>query len=165
MKPIESEKLQKEARELNKKYNFFINLNNKSGKGIPVSIKDNICTKNLTTTAGSKILENYVPPFNATVANLKDCYIVGKTSMDEFGFGSFSTNTFQVPKNPLDPTRTCGGSSGGSAGYVKATKYSGFSITESTGGSIVNPASEIKARVSKIHSCAIRPILPLYKIL
>lgn len=84
--------------------------------GIPISVKDNICTKGMMSTAGSKILEGYIPPFDATcVKNSKTegAFIVGKTAMDEFGFGTFSTNcAYGVPKNPLDTQRTCGGSSG-----------------------------------------------------
>lgn len=113
--------------------------------GVPVAVKDNICTKGMRTTAGSKILENYVPPFDATVvekAKKEGAGIVGKTAMDEFGFGTFSTNcAFGVPKNPLDPERSCGGSSGGSAGAVAAFKLPIVSIAESTGGSITCPAA------------------------
>jgi aspartyl-tRNA(Asn)/glutamyl-tRNA(Gln) amidotransferase subunit A len=113
--------------------------------GVPVAVKDNICTKGMRTTAGSKILENYVPPFDATVVEKvkkEGAGIVGKTAMDEFGFGTFSTNcAFGVPKNPLDPERSCGGSSGGSAGAVAAFKLPIVSIAESTGGSITCPAA------------------------
>ncbi len=142
-----------EAKELNKKFKFFITINESSfeksvhGKeqGIPISVKDNICTKGLRTTAGSKILENYIPVFNATViekAEKSKYVVVGKTGMDEFGFGSFSTNcAYEIPKNPLDDTRTCGGSSGGGAGYTYASKFSNSSIGESTGGSISCPAA------------------------
>jgi len=141
MKP---KKVLDEAKNLNKRYNFFVTINENYKKGIPVSVKDNICTKGLRTTAGSRILDNYIPIFDATVIkNIKGKYgVVGKTTMDEFGFGSFSVNcAFNVPKNPLDETRTCGGSSGGSAGYTYASKYSNSSIGESTGGSISCPAA------------------------
>ena len=135
----------KEARELNKKYNFFITLNNNLNDGTPISVKDNICTKGIKTTAGSKILENYYPVFDATVIEkaVKNKFqVIGKTAMDEFGFGSFSTNcAYEIPKNPLDETRTCGGSSGGGAGYTYASKFSDSSIGESTGGSISCPAA------------------------
>ncbi len=134
-----------EAKELNKKYNFFISLNNNLGEGVPISVKDNICTKGLRTTAGSRILENYNPVFDATViekARKAKYVVVGKTGMDEFGFGSFSTNcAYEIPKNPLDETRSCGGSSGGGAGYTYASKFSKSSIGESTGGSISCPAA------------------------
>ncbi len=134
-----------ETKVLNKKYNFFITINDNFKDGIPISVKDNICTKGIRTTAGSKILENYYPVFDATVIEkaVKNKFqIIGKTAMDEFGFGSFSTNcAYEIPKNPLDKTRTCGGSSGGGAGYTYASKFSNSSIGESTGGSISCPAA------------------------
>ncbi len=99
----------------------------------------------MRTTAGSKILEDYIPPFDATVVERvkkEGAGILGKTAMDEFGFGTFSTNcAFEVPKNPLDPERSCGGSSGGSAGVVAAFKLPIVSIAESTGGSITCPSA------------------------
>jgi len=140
----------KEAKELNKKYNCFITLvEPRGGKGklanIPVAIKDNISTAGIQTTAGSKILEGYIPPFDATaVAKLKSegGAIIGKCTEDEFGFGTFSVNTgFAIPKNPRDPTRSCGGSSGGVAAYVAASKHRVLGLATSTGGSISCPAS------------------------
>ena len=91
---MKAKEVLQEAKELNKRYNFFITINTSLEEGIPISVKDNICTKGLRTTAGSKILENYNPVFNATVIEkIKKKYaVVGKTGMDEFGFGSFSTN-------------------------------------------------------------------------
>jgi aspartyl-tRNA(Asn)/glutamyl-tRNA(Gln) amidotransferase subunit A len=133
----------KEAQELNKKFNFFITLGNPRD-GIPIAVKDNICVKGMQATAGSKILEGYVPPFDATVIerlNENGHPVLGKTAMDEFGFGTFSANTFVVPKNPHDPKRCCGGSSGGSAGYIAASKLAPFALAQSTGGSISAPAS------------------------
>ena len=134
-----------EAIELNRKYDFFISINKKANGKFPVAIKDNICVRGMKTTAGSRILENYYPLFNATIVKkLKDmgAGIIGKTSMDEFGFGTFSVNCgYRIPKNPLDPKRSCGGSSGGSAGYVSTSKYAKFAIGQSTGGSITSPAS------------------------
>ena len=113
--------------------------------GVPVSVKEAICTKRVRTTAGSKILENYVPNFDATViSKVKENsgVIFGKTAMDEFGFGTFSTNcAFGVPKNPVDPSRVCGGSSGGAGAVVKALDMPNIAIAESTGGSISCPAS------------------------
>lgn len=113
--------------------------------GIPISVKDNICTKGMMSTAGSKILEGYIPPFDATcVKNSKTegAFIVGKTAMDEFGFGTFSTNcAYGVPKNPLDTQRTCGGSSGGAACLTAAADFPQIAICESTGGSISCPAA------------------------
>ncbi|MEM4336381.1 MAG: amidase family protein [Candidatus Woesearchaeota archaeon] len=115
--------------------------------GIPVSVKDCIVVKDVESCAGSRILKGYVPTFNAT--SVQRCIengavIVGKTSQDEFGFGSFSVNVgkgFRVPKNPFDKERVCGGSSGGSAGITQKTKFNHISLAESTGGSIVAPAS------------------------
>jgi aspartyl-tRNA(Asn)/glutamyl-tRNA(Gln) amidotransferase subunit A len=135
-----------EAEKLDKQYQIFISLAQKvPGKGIPLSVKDNICTKDLPTTAGSRILEHYHPPYDAhviTKAQQAGYVVIGKTAMDEFGFGSFSTNcAFKVPKNPRDPTRTCGGSSGGSAAHVAASTYTAQSLSESTGGSISCPAA------------------------
>lgn len=134
-----------EAKELNKKYNFFITINEKAKGEKLIAIKDNICTKGILTTAGSKILCNYKPVFDATIVERlkKAGYdVLGKTSMDEFGFGTFSVNcAYKIPKNPLDASRSCGGSSGGSTGYVAASKYARAAIAQSTGGSISCPAS------------------------
>jgi len=147
--------LLKEVSTLNKKYNFFITMcrpkpqkesaKNKTIPYLPVSVKDCICTEDIETTAGSKILKGYIPPFDATcVERIKKNggVIIGKTNQDEFGFGTFSVNSgFDVPKNPIDPTRTCGGSSGGAACITKALDYPHIAIAESTGGSISCPAS------------------------
>jgi len=115
--------------------------------GLPVSVKDNICVKGVESRAGSAVLNGYRPLFNATaVQRLIDAgaVIIGKTAQDEFGFGTFSTNVgngFQVPRNPHDKGRACGGSSGGSAGLVSRISLPHVSLAESTGGSIVAPAS------------------------
>ncbi|WEL19642.1 amidase family protein [Candidatus Nanohalococcus occultus] len=113
--------------------------------GVPVVLKDAICVENVTTSAGSNIIEDYSPVFDATVVErLKDAgaKIYGKTNQDEFGFGTFSTNcAFQTPKNPHDETRVVGGSSGGAGAIVAAMDSPIISIGESTGGSITNPAS------------------------
>ena len=139
----------KEAREINKKYNYFnyIDEDATGGKGklsnLPVSVKDCICVKDMESRAGSLILKGYKPVFDATVISRlrkEGVAIIGKTSQDEFGFGSFSTNTDNIPKNPIDVERSTGGSSGGSAGYTAITKYTHVSIAESTGGSIACPA-------------------------
>src|SRR3989344_599575 len=139
------EKVLQEARELDKKFGFFISINESASEGQPIAVKDNICTAGLRTTAGSKILENYVPPFDATViARLKKSgfSVIGKTAMDEFGFGTFSANcAYKIPKNPYNPQRACGGSSGGSAGYIAASKFTRAALAQSTGGSISCPAS------------------------
>ncbi len=114
-------------------------------KGIPFVVKDAICTKNTTSSAGSKIIENYKPVFDATVVKrLKQAgaTFYGKTNQDEFGFGTFSTNcAFGNPKNPHDPERVVGGSSGGAGAVVAAADQPIISIGESTGGSITNPAA------------------------
>ncbi|MEM2916136.1 MAG: amidase family protein [Candidatus Woesearchaeota archaeon] len=132
-----------EAKKLNERYNFFITLKHPQ-EGIPVAVKDNICTKGIPTSAGSRIIEQYIPPFDATVVErlkANGYSILGKTAMDEFGFGTFSANTFCIPKNPHDPKRSCGGSSGGSAGYVAASRFARFALAQSTGGSISAPAA------------------------
>lgn len=115
--------------------------------GLLVSIKDNICVQGVETTATSKILTGYKPVFNATIIErllAEDAIIIGKTSCDAFGFGSFNTNVgldYEIPKNPIDVSRVTGGSSGGSAGITAKIEFAHVSIAESTGGSIENPAS------------------------
>ncbi|MEK6942017.1 MAG: amidase family protein [archaeon] len=115
--------------------------------GVPLSVKDSICVKGVESRAGSKVLSGFIPQRNATVVKRaldEGAVVVGKTSQDEFGFGSYSVNVgvgFEVPKNPFDATRSCGGSSGGSAGFSFLTKFAHASFGESTGGSIVCPAS------------------------
>jgi aspartyl-tRNA(Asn)/glutamyl-tRNA(Gln) amidotransferase subunit A len=113
--------------------------------GLPISVKDSICTSGIQTTAGSKILEGYIPPFDATcITNTKKegGVIIGKTALDEFGFGTFSTNcAYGVPKNPHDPERACGGSSGGAGCLTAAADFPHVAIAQSTGGSITAPAA------------------------
>lgn len=115
--------------------------------GLPVSVKDCICVKGIESKAGSRILEGYVPVYDASVIEKlkkEGAIILGKTSQDVFGFGSFNVNIgigYEIPKNPIDPERTTGGSSGGAAGITKKLDIAHAAIAESTGGSIAAPAS------------------------
>ena len=161
-------KVIEESKKINKDYNYFNTISeglaleqanslkklikssdksikNKKLFGVAISIKDSICVKGVESTAGSRILKGYRPLFNATVVEKiinEGGIIIGKTSQDEFGFGSFSVHSgFKIPKNPIDPDRSCGGSSGGAAGLAKKANFQHISVGESTGGSIAEPAS------------------------
>ncbi len=112
--------------------------------GIPVSVKDNICTEGIKTTCSSKILENFIPPYNATVIEKlreQNIVLLGKTSLDEFAMGgSTQTSAFAKTKNPFNLNKIPGGSSGGSAACVSASLCAG-SLGSDTGGSIRQPAA------------------------
>jgi aspartyl-tRNA(Asn)/glutamyl-tRNA(Gln) amidotransferase subunit A len=148
---IDHESFQEQIEQKDSKLNFMREIeteeSEKEGElsGVPFVVKDAICTENTTTSAGSKIIEDYEPVFDATVVKrLKDAgaKFYGKTNQDEFGFGTFSTNcAFGTPKNPHNPERVVGGSSGGAGAIVAAMDQPVISIGESTGGSITNPAA------------------------
>ena len=159
IKPIDLVEESLQRIEENKDLNAFITVNAEEARktaielenmevdnllfGIPIAIKDNICTKDLRTTCASRMLENFTPIYDADVIKKikeKHMIIIGKTNMDEFALGGTSrTSYFGAPKNPVNKNKITGGSSGGSAASV-AANLTRLALGTDTGGSIRQPA-------------------------
>jgi aspartyl-tRNA(Asn)/glutamyl-tRNA(Gln) amidotransferase subunit A len=129
---------------LNPALNAFLHVAHDAGEGMPLAVKDNIVTTGMPTTCASRILGDFVSPFDATaVGRLRaaGCSIVGKTNLDEFAMGSSTEHSaFGPARNPWDPTRVPGGSSGGSAVAV-AARMVPVALGSETGGSVRQPAA------------------------
>jgi aspartyl-tRNA(Asn)/glutamyl-tRNA(Gln) amidotransferase subunit A len=137
-------KLLSELEAANRTFNAFLAFGEGDGnEGMPFSVKSNICVKGVETSAGSKMLKGYRPPYNATVVDRilnKKYHFIGETNMDEFGFGTFGINCENPAKNAFDEEYVSGGSSSGAAVATALMKYH-VALAESTGGSIATPAA------------------------
>src|SRR5256885_16410997 len=132
----------------NEELNCFLTLVDADEKdGVPIALKDVISTKGVRTTAGSKILDEYVPVFDSTVADrckAAGLQLLGKTNTDEFAMGSSTENSAYGPsRNPWDPTRVPGGSGGGSAAAVSAG-LAPWALGSDTGGSVQKPPPPLR---------------------